>query len=163
MTLAEFKWKPGAEEVLLTPILFHLSRLVDSPGPRGGLPASVAHTWCRELQCRLVAGQSSNLFLSFAPRFGEAPSRQDVSRTYKGVQESNRGCQGETRKVRSSVLMIRAHKQTHHLRCLCSRKLISMCIKHKVAARCTNGMLSLHPSWCYYVHIIPLSGNIFNV
>lgn len=58
------------------------------------------------------------------------------SYTYKGVQEWNRSCQGTTRKVRSlSVLMSPAHKQTHHLHCLCTRKLISMCIKHKVAGR----------------------------
>ena len=30
-----------------------------------------------------------------------------------------------------------------------------MCIKHKVAGRCTNGMPSFRPRWCYYVHIIP--------
>lgn len=66
VTLTEFKWKAGAEEVLFTSILFHLSCLVESPGPWGGLPASVAHTWWRDLQCRLVTGQSSNLFLSVA-------------------------------------------------------------------------------------------------
>lgn len=33
VTLPEFKWKAGAEEVLLTSILFHLSCLVKSPGP----------------------------------------------------------------------------------------------------------------------------------
>lgn len=38
MTLAEFKWKAGAEEVLFTSILFHLSCLVKSPGPEGVCP-----------------------------------------------------------------------------------------------------------------------------
>lgn len=46
--------------------------------PRGGPPASVAHTWCRDLQCRLVAGQSSNLFLFCCGAFfGVAPPRQE--------------------------------------------------------------------------------------
>ncbi len=54
--------------------------------------------------------------------------------TYKGVRECNRSCQGITRKVHSpSVLMSPAHKQTHHLHCLGTRKLIRMCIKHEVA------------------------------
>lgn len=82
----------------------------------------------------------------------------------KAVEECNRSCQGATRKVHSpSALMSKAHKQTHHLHCLGTWKLISMCIKHKVAGRCTNGMLSLHPRWCYYVHIIPYLADIFNV
>lgn len=38
VTLAEFKWKAGAEEVLFTSILFHLSCLVESPGPEGVCP-----------------------------------------------------------------------------------------------------------------------------
>ena len=38
VTLAEFKWKAGAEEVLFTSIHFHLSCLVESPGPEGVCP-----------------------------------------------------------------------------------------------------------------------------
>ena len=137
MTHSEFKWKAGAEEVLLTSILFRLSCLVEPPGPRGGLPASVARARCRDLQCRLVAGQSSNLFLSVAVHFlgSRGSSSAGMSScTYKSVQEWNRSCQGTTRKV-LSVLMSAAHKQTHHLHRLHTRKLISMCIKHKVAGR----------------------------
>lgn len=40
----------------------------------------------------------------------------------------------------------------HHLHCLGTGNLISMCIKHKTEAQSTNGIQSLQPSWCY-VHI----------
>lgn len=132
VTLAEFKWKAGAEAVSFTSILFHLSCLVASPGPKGVCPL-VWHTLgARICNAGWLPGRVQ---IYFCLHFGVAP-RQDVSYTYKGIQACNRGCQGITRKVHSlSVLMRPAHKQTHHLHCLGTRKLISMCIKHKVAGR----------------------------
>lgn len=117
--------------------------------PRGSLPASMAHTRCRDLQCLLVAGQSSNLFLSVAAHFGEGgrlllSGMSDTPiRVYGNVTEAAKALPEKVHSL--SVLMRPAHKQTHHLHYLSMRRLINMCIKHKAARRCTNSMLSLHP------------------
>lgn len=115
--------------------------------PRGSLPASMAHTHTGICSACWLPGRVQIYFCLFAAHFlGVVPPQRDVSYTYKGVRECNRGCQGTTRKVHSlSVLMRPAHKQTHHLHYLSMRRLINMCIKHKAARRCTNSMLSLHP------------------
>lgn len=125
------------------------------PAPRGSARERGTQARCKDLQFRLVAGQSSDLFLSVAVHFFGGGwlllGRMSAVpiRAHSGVWEAAMPLPGKVR----PVLMSPARKQTHHMLCLGGRKLITMCIKHKVAGRCTNGMLSFRPRWCYYVHI----------
>lgn len=101
VTLAEFKWKAGAEEVLFTSIHFHLSCLVESPGPQGVCPrawhtssvqGSAVPAGCRA-EFRSISVCCGAFFWG-----GVAPPRQDVSRSYKGAQRCVRSCHATTRK-----------------------------------------------------------------
>ena len=125
--------------------------------PRGGLPASVAHKLgARICSSGWLPGRVQIYFCLLRciffwgggwlllGRMSAVPIR-----ARGGVWEAAMPLPGKVH----PVLMSPARKQTHHLLCLGGRKLITMCIKHKVAGRCTNGMLSFQPRWCYYVHI----------
>ena len=94
VTLAEFKWKAGAEEVLFTSIHFHLSCLVESPGPEGVCPrawhTSSVQGSAVPAGCRAEFGSISvccgAFFFFFLFFGGVAPPRQDVSHSYKGAR-----------------------------------------------------------------------------
>lgn len=132
--------------------------------PRGGL-ASTGHTLGAGIcSAGWLPGRVQIYFCLLRRILGLLHLERNVSYTYKGVQKFIRNCQGTTRKCYSlSVLMSPAHKRTYHLHCVGTGKLITMCIKNKVAGRMYKWHAFPPSRKCYYVHIIPSLVGIFNV